>query len=181
MRLVIGLFVVVCGFSAHGLELLKGEQHWSAGSGLVGRLQEDVNPQMSDTQLLPQFFVQFHKGALAVSLEGDWQEQESRSGAFSITSRTFGIGLWGRYELVRDNGLVPFLGAGVGSYFDTVTSRYQDEEDQRQGKRRFLGVGGGLGYRAWKYLLVEGEIKAALIQDRKDATYSGILRLGVIL
>jgi hypothetical protein len=44
-----------------------------------------------------------------------------------------------------------------------------------------LGVNNGLGYRAWKYVLVEGEIKAALIQDRKDAAYSGILRLGVIL
>ncbi len=181
MRALICFFVALVSVSTHALNLLEGESHWSAGSGIVGRLNEDVNPKMSDTSVLPQFYFQFAKGQLAASLEGDWQEKETSTGAFSVTSRTFSLGLWGRYQVEKSNGLVPFVGGGAGSYFDIITSRYQEEEDRRNGRRGFFGVGGGAGFKRWKYLLLEAEIKAALIQDRKDIAYSGIFRLGFYL
>lgn len=181
MRALILILAALLSVSAHALNLLEGESHWSAGSGIVGRFNEDVNPKMSETAVLPQFYFQFIKGQLGASLEGDWQERETSTGAFSVTSRTFSLGLWGRYQIEKSSGLAPFIGAGAGSYFDRITSRYQEEEDERNGRRSFFGIGGGAGFKRWKYLLLEAEIKAALIQDRKDIAYSGILRLGFFL
>lgn len=157
------------------------EKHWSLGTGFEGRLQEDINPQLPDTQVLPHVFAQYRIWPFGVSVEADWSERDSNSGALSIETRTLNLGLWGRYEFREPLKWSPFAGAGFGMGFDRVTSRFLEESDVRQGRRGFFGMGGGLTHSPLKHLLLEAEVRAALIQDRKDIALSGIFRLGFVL
>ncbi len=157
------------------------KHRFSGGTGIEGRVQQEVNPQITEAKALPHFFAQYRYDSFGLALEGNNQERSSSSGALKVKSRTINLGLWGRYEFLKPLRWSPFLALGVGSYFDTVTSRYADEMDERSGRRDFFGLGGGVSTALWDHLLLEAEMRAALIQDRKDIAYSGILRIGFVL
>lgn len=154
---------------------------FSAGSGIEGRVQQEVNSDITEAKALPHFFTQYRYDSFGLALEGGTQERSSRSGALRVKARTVNLGLWGRYEFLQPLHWSPFLAVGVGSYFDTITSRYESEMDERSGRRDFFGLGGGISTAFWDHMLMEAEMRAALIQDRKDIAYSGILRIGFVL
>lgn len=154
---------------------------FSAGAGFEGRAREEVNPDSTDGHLLPHFFAQYRYNSMGVSLEGGYESRETKSGALSIESRSYQLGAWGRYEFREPLHWSPFAGMGAGYYFDQVTSRYFNESDERSGRRGFWGLGGGISHAAMEHLLLEAELRAALIQDRKDVSYSALFRIGYVL
>jgi len=153
----------------------------SAGTGIEGRVSEDVNPELREGKFLPQFFAQYRMKPYAVSIEGGTEERDTSSGAFKVESRSYNFGAWGRYEFLEPLRWSPFAGAGVGAYFDEVTSKFGDAVDERDGQRRFFGFNGGISHSLWNHLLLEAEMRAVLIQDRKDIAFSGLLKIGFIL
>lgn len=153
----------------------------SAGTGIEGRMREEVNPDSKEGQLLPHFFAQYRLFPFGLSIEGAMEEHDTHSGALKIESRSYQTGLWGRYEFAEPLHWSPFAGLGAGAFFDEVTSKYKSEVDQRSGRRGFFGLSGGISHSAWRHLLFEAEMRAIVVQDRKDVAYSGILRVGFLL
>lgn len=173
--------IVVCAMLLLAGPFGLAQGRISAGAGMEGRVQEDVNPELRESKVLPQFFVQYRFLPLAVSIEGGSEERTTSSGALQIKTNSSSVGLWGRYEFLEPLRWSPFAGAGMGAYFDEVTSRFGSAVDVREGQRNFFGLNGGISHSLWRHLLLEGEMRAVLIQDRKDVAFSGIIRIGFVL
>jgi hypothetical protein len=89
--------------------------------------------------------------------------------------------LWGRYEFLPADRWSPFAALGAGAYFDEVNTQFQGANDRRTGRRDFLGIGGGLTVTFRERLLVEGEARAASIEESDQPVVSFLLRVGVQL
>jgi hypothetical protein len=154
---------------------------FSAGAGVEGRAREEINPEVKEGRALPVFFAQYRLGEFGAVVEGGYDHKETAAGGLSIETQTYQLGFWGRYEFAEPLRWSPFAGVGAGYFFDEVTSSFESESDTRDGRRGFMGVGGGVSHAAFKHLLLEAEMRAAFVQDRKDASYSAILRVGFVL
>lgn len=154
---------------------------WSVGTGVEARAQQEVNPEYYEVQTLPQLFAQFRLHPWTATVETGYEQRETNAGALLITSRSFNLGVWGRYEFREPLRWSPFLAGGVGAYFDTVGSQFATSHDERHGQRKYIGVGGGMAHAFWTHFLTEAEIRTALVEDRADVAWSFIVRVGYIL
>lgn len=181
--IIVALFCMSVPAMATTMEMVEVSKNtYGGGVGVEGRLRDDVNPEVKDTQVLPQFFAQFrNREHLGLSLEGSYEGKDSESGALQISTRTYQLGVWGRYGFREPLRWTPFASVGAGYFLDQVTSSYGEESDTRAGRRGFVGLGGGISHALWEHLLLEGELKTAAVQDRKDPSFSAILRVGAIL
>jgi hypothetical protein len=155
--------------------------HYGLGLGLESRMQEQVNPTFYEARFVGNYSGQIRFWPMTVLIEAAYSQHESTSGAFSVTSETTTLGSWFRYEFNQPYAWSPFVTAGLGVNLDEVRSTYFDNQDVREGLRKFVGLGGGLTKTLMSHLMVEAEGRAEFIEDRKDVAYSGILRLGVLL
>ncbi|NJL25901.1 MAG: porin family protein [Calothrix sp. SM1_5_4] len=152
---------------------------WDVGLGLESRVQSDVNPDFADFKTAPQLFTQVRMHPWAVLVEFGHEEGRTDSGGFSVDTQTVSLGAWGRYAFIEPERWSPFVSAGLGGNFDRVVSRYGKAEDERRGTRLFAGTGGGVGVALWKVLLLEGEARAVLVQDRVMPLLTFSFRAGV--
>jgi hypothetical protein len=106
------------------------------------------------------------------------EDHVTNAGAMTISSKSYNSGVWGRYIFRNTHLWQPFLGAGVGAYFDTVTSRFGNALDERSGVRPYVGANAGVSAVFWKYLLVEAEGRMTGVRDRKEPMLSALLRIG---
>lgn len=168
--------LVLLALTAHASPSLAAPS-WTVGTGLETRFQKEVNPDYAEMKAIGQLFAQANFGVWAGHAELGHEVQESNSGALSITSKSLNFGLWGRYQFLTDQ-YRPFVSTGLGSYFDTVTTRFGASEDERTGTRPYWGLGGGISAVFWEHLLVEVEGRGALIRDRKEPTLAALFRAG---
>ncbi len=155
--------------------------HFSFGTGLEVRGQQEINPQYMEAKVLPQFFVQVRYFPYTLSLEGSYERRDTSTGPLSVSSQSSQMGLWGRYEFIPAAKLSPYAGAGVGLSFDTVDLNYGDAATKTyRGRREFFGLSAGVRYEFWNHLMQELETKAVLIEDRRDIALSLIYRLGFV-
>lgn len=182
MRILVIILAALFVNPGHAQEEGSSRLRWSAGAGFEGRVRQDVNPDMPRTKILPPLFMQVHRNRLSAQLEFTaFEKEKSTLGALEIESETYTLGAWGRYAFNEPFHWSPFAAAGGGVFFDRVESKYLDESTEVTGRRYFMGVGGGLTHELFEHFEVEGEIRAALVEDRKDVSLSGIIRLGVVL
>ncbi len=151
----------------------------SMGAGFEARMQRELNPDYVEMKSLGQLFVQARFEKWAVHAEVGDERRVSNAGGLKITARSINTGVWGRYQFVNIYRWVPFVGAGLGAYFDQVSSKFGAADDDRSGIRPYLGTGIGVSGGFWKYLLLEAEGRLAVVRDRKDPMASAILRAGV--
>ncbi len=155
--------------------------HFAGGAGIELKAQQDVNPDSMTPRFLPQGFIQLKKRAFTLMTDLSHEQSRTSSGSLSITSQTWNLGFWGRYDLLQGQILSPFVSLGVGMLFDQVDTQFLGERDERSGRRRFFGGGLGLSKVLGEHFLIEGEYRAALTEDRKDISHLGIVRLGLVL
>lgn len=180
--ILISIYAALAASFSYGQEESSSRLRWSAGAGLEGRIRQDINPDLPDTKVLPPLFMQIHGKRLSAQLEFTaFEEKKSTLGALEIESETYTLGGWGRYAFKEPFHWSPFAAAGGGVFFDRVESSYLEESTEVSGRRYFMGLGGGVTHELIPHLEIEGEIRAALIEDRKDVSFSGIIRLGVLL
>jgi hypothetical protein len=150
----------------------------SAGLGLEARMQKEVNPDYIEGKTLGQIFAQAIWENWGLHAELGKEDHVTNAGAMIIGSRSYNAGVWGRYIFRNGHLWQPFLGGGAGAYFDTVTSRFGNALDERSGVRPYAGANVGVSAVFWKYLLIEGEGRAAGVRDRKEPILSALLRVG---
>ena len=150
----------------------------SAGLGIEARMQREMNPDYVEGKTLGQVFAQVLWPKWGVHAEFGQEKRVSNSGAMTITSKSYNTGVWGRYTFRNDHLWQPFLGAGLGAYFDNVSSRFGGTVDERSGTRPYIGANVGVSAVFWKYLLVEAEGRASGVRDRKEPMLSALLRIG---
>lgn len=155
--------------------------HYSLGLGFESRMQEQVNPTFYEARFVGNYSGQIRFWPMTVLIEAAHAQHDSTNGAFSVVNETTTLGGWLRYEFNQPYAWSPFVATGLGVNLDEVRSTYFDDQDVRRGSRMFVGFGGGLTKTFMRYLMVEAEGRAEIIEDRKDVAYSGILRLGVLL
>jgi hypothetical protein len=160
-----------------------GASEWklATGLGLEGRREAEVNPGYSDWRAQGQLFevVQLHPWGAA--FEFGYDQQDSSSGAYHISTHTASLGLWGRYAFLSDDAFSPYAAVGLGSAFDKITSTYLSSQDVRHGSRGFAGTGAGVSKVFWQTILTEVELRGEWSQDRTQPTVSVLLRAGVML
>lgn len=175
IRAAVAIFVVISVISVTTQASTLG----SFGAGLETRMQREVNPSYSEMKSLGQLFLQFDFGRWVLHSEVGEEEQDSQVGMLSVSSRTLNGGLWGRFQF-RDEGLwIPYLGSGVGTYYDRVISEFGSARDERSGYRLYWGAGAGLSAVFAKLIFTEAELRGSLVRDRKDPLISAMLRVGV--
>jgi hypothetical protein len=150
----------------------------SAGLGLEARMQKEVNPDYIEGKTLGQIFAQVLWENWGLHVELGKEDHVTNAGAMTISSKSYNSGVWGRYIFRNTHLWQPFLGAGVGAYFDTVTSRFGNALDERSGVRPYVGANAGVSAVFWKYLLVEAEGRMTGVRDRKEPMLSALLRIG---
>lgn len=180
------ILVLMAAVLAANVSYAQGDSsprlRWAAGAGIEGRIRQDINPDLPRTKVVPPLYMQIHRKRLSAQLEFTaFEKERSNLGALEIESETYTFGAWGRYAFREPLTWSPFAAAGGGVFFDRVESTYMDSSTEVTGRRYFMGVGGGISHELIPHFEIEGEIRAALIEDRKDVTMSGILRLGVVL
>jgi hypothetical protein len=173
MQMIAVLLTLLVGMSAEARPL------WSVGTAMEARMQREVNPDYYEASAIGQLFAQASFGKWAALLEVGQDSSDSSSGGVSVDNDTLSVGAWGRYSLAPERKWRPVAGLGLGAYFDKVTSTYGSSSSERRGERYFGGAGVGLSHTFFKHMLIEGEGRAALIEDRKDPLFSVLLRLGV--
>ena len=153
---------------------------WNLGMAMEARLEREVNPEYTDPAGLGQVFAQVEMGRWLAHAEIGRQEQESSSGSLAVKTTTNIFGLWGRYQFLNEKKWRPFLGAGMGMHLDEVKTSYgATSKDRRDGERGYLGIGGGVGRVFAEWMLIEVEVRAGGVEDRKDPLFSLTTRLGV--
>jgi hypothetical protein len=152
---------------------------WSLGTGFEARLQREVNPDYTEAAMLGELFVQMNRGHWGGQLEISQEERNTSSGALHIDTVTTNAGGWGRYTILLERPWHPYFTGGVGSYFDNVKSSYGSSSIEKNGRRLYWGLGVGISRTFWEHLLVEAEGRGALVEDRKDPVFSGLIRVGV--
>lgn len=155
----------------------ESDLHWSAGTGLETRFQKEVNPDYSDVQILGQLFGQLNLGRWLAHAELGHEERDTSTGLLAIETRSLNIGAWGRYQFQTEQWR-PFVGTGLGAYFDTVKTTFGASEDERSGNRPYWGLGGGISAVFWNSLLLEAEGRGTLIRDRREPTFAALFRVG---
>lgn len=160
------------------LSTAAARPQWGLGLGYEGRLQKEVNPDYMEVKSVYHGFVQARFHPWIAHLDLGYESGKDSSGGLTIASRSYSPSLWGRYEFLETRWR-PFVGTGVGAYFDRVTSTLGSASDERNGRRLFWGLGGGLSATFWDHFLVETEARLAFIEDRRDPLLSLLLRLGV--
>lgn len=179
MRILVAVTLSFLAFNAHAQ---SNTLRFAAGAGIEGRIRQDINPDMPSPKFRPPLFMQVHLNRWTAQLEfTPFDEQTSNLGALTIKTETYTLGAWGHYAFREPFHWSPFLSAGFGVIFDKVESTYFNESAEITGQRYFSGFGGGITHELIPNLEVEGELRAALIEDRKDVSFSGIVRVGVIL
>lgn len=153
-------------------------QGFAAGLSLEARMQKEVNPDYIEGKTLGHVFgqVRFEKWRLHGEL--GQEKHTTNTGGLTISSKTVVAGAWGHYIFVNANRWQPFVSAGLGAHFDTVSSRFGNATDERSGKRLFGGTGLGIYAVYFKYLMVEAEGRIVGVQDRKEPMASALLRMG---
>ena len=151
------------------------------GIGLETRLQREINPGFTDVRAAGQVFQMFRLHPWTAAVEAGYERQESGSGGFKVTSSSLAAGVWGRYGFAEPERWAPFVSTGVGAYFDRVNSSFAGESDTRRGVRRFWGAGLGINKIFGEYFLLETELRASFVQDRRDPMLALIVRTGVQL
>lgn len=158
-----------------------GEQpQFGGGLGYEVRIQREVNPDFAETKSMPQAFAQMQFTHWGAHIEGAVENQTSTSGGLTISARSYNFGGWGRYKFLEQKMWRPFVAAGLGSYFDRVTSEFGNASNESKGKRPYVGLGGGMAVVFWEHLLLETEARVALVRERKEPTLSALLRIGFL-
>lgn len=173
MIFLIGLGSWTAGADEEGSRLLA-----SMGLGLFSRMDREVNPDFYELRHVPELYGKLRYARWGLILEVGHEEQESASGAMSITHESTMINTWGRYDLDQNASWAPFATAGVGLYMDQVTSSYGSASDERSGRRGLFGLGAGLAGIFLKRVEVELEGRLGFIQDRKDPQMAALFRVG---
>lgn len=150
----------------------------AAGLGLEARMQKEVNPDYVEGKTLGQVFAQVLFENWTLHMDFGQEKHVTNAGGITIGAKTYIVGLWGQYIFVNANRWQPFVSAGAGANFDTVTSRFGSATDERSGIRYFGGAGLGISAVYFKYLLVEGEGRIVGVQDRREPMVSALLRAG---
>lgn len=153
---------------------------WSAGLGVEGRLQKEVNPDFVEGRTVGMLFGQILFSRWGIHSELSVEDHTSNSGAMTIAAKTYSAGVWGRYIFINPFRWQPYVSLGLGANFDTITSRFGAVTDERSGRRYFAGTGFGISAIFWKHLLTEAEGKVVGVQDRKEPMISALFRIGFI-
>jgi len=159
----------------------RSEWKWGLGLGYLARVNREVNPDYTEMKGFGQLYAQIRRKRWAMALEVDREERVSSSGALNIQTDSVGLGSWWRYHFRDPERWTLFVSGGAGVYLDEVTSTYLNAHDERTGRRFFTGLGGGLTRTLWNVLMIEGEGRVSVVQDRRDPVGSVIFRLGVQL
>lgn len=152
---------------------------WSVGTALEARAQREINSDYTQLRNSGQLFAQARFLPWVAHVELGREDQRTRAGAVGVDSRSLSLAGWGRFEFENERRWKPFLGSGIGAYFDQVSTRFGAEKDIRQGRRLFAGIAVGLTAIYWENLLVELEGRTALVEDREEPNFSALVRLGV--
>lgn len=150
----------------------------AAGLGIEARMQKEVNPDYVEGKTLGQVFARARFEKWTLNMDFAQEKHTTNAGGITIGTKTFIAGVWGQYIFVNENRWQPFVSAGAGANFDTVTSRFGSATDERSGVRYFGGAGIGISAVYFKYLLVEGEGRIVGVQDRREPMASALLRVG---
>lgn len=153
-------------------------QGFAAGLSLEARMQKEVNPDYVEGKTLGHLFGQVRFERWRLHGELGQEKHATSTGGLTISSKTIVAGVWGHYIFANANRWQPFVSAGLGANFDTVSSRFGNATDERAGKRLFGGAGLGIYAVYFKYLLVEAEGRIVGVQDRKEPMASALLRIG---
>lgn len=154
---------------------------YGLGIGVESRLTKDVNPAFSSVSTQGQFFqeVRFHPWTL--TLELGLERGESASGGLSIERSTVSAQTWARFAVLSFDTWAPYVGVGVGGFFDRVTTRLPgDETDVRRGTRWMTGLGGGVTKTFFDHLLLEAELRASFVREQRDPGLSLLGRVGFL-
>jgi hypothetical protein len=149
------------------------------GLGVESRLDNEVNPGYTDGRVAGQIFQELHFQPWTLAVELGYEQHSSSSGSYSIGKSTASLAAWGRYSFKQEDRWSPFIAAGLGGYFDKVTSTLDADRDVRRGRRIMVGAGAGITNLYWKYLLLEAEGRIAGVEQRRDPAFSLIFRAGV--
>ncbi len=158
----------------------SAEPQFGGGLGYEVRIQREVNPDFAETKSVPQLFAQMLFTHWGAHVEAGTETQSSNSGGLSVDARSVNVGAWGRYKFLEEKRWRPFASAGVGSYFDRVTSQFGTASNVSRGKRPYVGFGGGISAVFWERMLFETELRGSLVRERKEPTLSALLRIGFL-
>ena len=149
------------------------------GLGLENRFAPEVNPDFLEMSQAPVLFqeVRFHPWTILA--EFSMEKKTTASGGFEVRHRAIGTTLWGRYALGTDDRALPYLTAGAGLYRDHVGQFFNGAVEERSGSRWQTGAGIGWERVLWRFLVVEAEGRATLVQNRRNPQLSVLVRAGV--
>ncbi|MBX3022591.1 MAG: hypothetical protein KF799_13040 [Bdellovibrionales bacterium] len=153
----------------------------ATGLGLEGRVDREINPGFMEMRPVGVLFQQISFNRWSANLEFGYQKKDSGAGSLRVQSVSGSVAAWARYNLIQSEKWSPFASTGAGASFDRVTSSYSQESDVRRGTRWMGGLGAGIATVYWNYLLLEGEARASVVEDRPDPQFAFIFRAGVQL
>jgi hypothetical protein len=154
------------------------QKDFAMGLGMETRASRDVNPDYVTPQYMGMLYAKLRLKPFEALLETSRSERDSGSGSLRVHSESTLLAGWGRYEVFPEQEWIPFAALGFGTYFDTVTTRFQDSRSSNNGRRGFLGAGAGASKIFWQHFLVEVEGRVLSVEQARDPVLTGIVRLG---
>jgi opacity protein-like surface antigen len=170
------LIFVVAFFASHAFALTQKD--FAMGVGMETRAQRDVNPDETAPKYSGVLYAKLRFKPWDALFETARDERDSSSGSLRIHSESTLLGAWTRYEIRAEESWTPFASAGLGSYFDKVSTSFQTSSADKSGTRGFLGLGGGVSAVFWSHVLVEGEGRILSLEQSKDPVLTGMIRVG---
>lgn len=170
------LILALIAFSSSAFALTQKD--FAMGLGMETRASRDVNPDYVSPQYMGVLYAKLRLKPFAAMLETSRSERDSGSGSLRVHSESTMLAAWGRYEIFPEQRWIPFATLGLGTYFDNVTTHFQDSRSSNNGRRDFVGVGAGASTVFWEHFLVEAEGRVLSIEQARDPVLTGIVRVG---
>ena len=181
------VFALAITASAHGQEVeadapAAERSRWSVSGGLAADAAwgREVNPEYQELGTTPQIFTRVEFSHYGLQLEYALPSaRQSSSSALTVRTETATVGAWGRYAFGRAPDWQPFVSLGGGMHLDRVRTSFQNYVNERDGVRRFVGAGGGLSKRVWRFVMGEVEGRVTSTDGSRRYGLGLILRLGL--
>jgi opacity protein-like surface antigen len=173
MRILI-LFALCFASSAFALT----QKDFAMGVGMETRAQRDVNPDETAPKYSGMLFAKLRFKPWDALLETARDERDSSSGSLRVHSESTLLSAWVRYEIRPEESWTPFATAGLGSYFDKVSTSFESSQASKSGMRSFVGLGAGVSATYWDHLVIEGEGRILSLEESKDPVLTGMIRVG---
>lgn len=172
--------IVVAALLMFACAQVSARPTFGGGLGFELRIQREVNPDYAEAKGTPQLFAQMSFVNWGAHLESSLEKQSTSSGGLSVSSRSYNLGAWARYKFLAEKRWRPFASAGLGSFFDKVTSDFGAASNDSSGTRPYAGLGGGLAVVFWNHLVLESEARVTMVRERKEPMFSALLRVGFL-